>query len=154
MTPLVRCAVGVGALLFTVAACTSDAPPRSPAGAAYLAIATPANEQLDKAFDALDGRDRDRMAASVQDLRAIAGVERSFDRKLRALSVPAEAEATIRALIALNEYRAALTMQVASSTDLVQLKASKPNLSAANDPVEQQVRVLRTELELPPPDTD
>jgi hypothetical protein len=45
-------------------------------------------------------------------------------------------------------------MQVASSTDLVQLKASKPNLSAANDPVEQQVRVLRTELELPPPDTD
>jgi hypothetical protein len=154
MTPLVRCVVGVAALLCTVSGCTSDAPLRSPAAAAYLAIATPANEQLDQAFDALDGRDRDRTAASVRDLRAIAGVERSFDRKLRTLSAPADAQATVRALVALNEYRATLTMKVASSSGLAQLKALKPNLSAANDPVEQQVRSLRTELELPPPDTE
>jgi hypothetical protein len=60
----------------------------------------------------------------------------------------------VRDLIALDEYRADLTTSAASEPTLAALQAARPGLTAANDPVEQQVRILRRQPGLPPPDSD
>jgi hypothetical protein len=141
-------ALGLAALT----ACSSGATrPRSAAG--YLAIAAPANHDLDTAFDALDHRDRDGLAASQADLRTAVTTERAFDRSLLALDLPGDLKRTANDLAKVNEARARLTEQAAASATLPQLRAYEPKLSAANDAVEQQVRKIRKQLGLPPPDT-
>ena len=50
-----------------------------------------------------------------------------------------------------NEARARLTTAAAASTSLSQLHRYEPRLTAANQPVEEAVRVIRSQLGLPPP---
>ena len=51
-----------------------------------------------------------------------------------------------------NEARARLTATAAASTSLSKLHGYEPRLTAANAPVEEAVRVIRSQLRLPPPD--
>ena len=51
------------------------------------------------------------------------------------------------------QARAALTATAAAATSLRQLRSYQPRLDAANGPVEEAVRVIRSQLGLPPPDT-
>ena len=62
-------------------------------------------------------------------------------------------EAVARTLYRVNQARARLTLRIAGSASLRQLDALKPRLTAANGPVEQQVRLIRRQLGLPPPQT-
>jgi hypothetical protein len=121
--------------------------------ARYLAIASVGNRDLDRAFHALDGRDHDHLGAARADLRAVAVIERRFDRSLLAIEFPSAIEATARALVGVNESRATLTSEAAASASLAQLRRYEQQLSAANGAVEQQVRTLRDQLGLPPPET-
>jgi hypothetical protein len=121
--------------------------------ARYLAIATVGNRGLDRAFDALNGRDHDHLVAARADLRAAAATERQYDRSLLAIAFPSGVEATAKAVIRVNEARAALTSEVANSTTLEQLSRSEQKLPAANDAIVEQVRILRTQLGLPPAET-
>ena len=121
--------------------------------ARYLAIATVGNRGLDRAFHALDGRDHDHLVAARADLRDAAATERQFDRSLLAISFPSEIEATVKAVVRVNEARASLTSEVANSTTLQQLSRSEQKLPAANDAIVQQVGILRTQLGLPAAET-
>jgi hypothetical protein len=121
--------------------------------ARYSAIATLGNEGLDRAFKALNGPDRDNLAAARADLDAAAATERAFDRSLLAIALPSAIEATAHAVVRVNESRANLTAKAAASTSLKQLRGYDPNLSAANNAVVQPVRILRTQLGLPPAET-
>jgi hypothetical protein len=139
-----------GALV--LAACSSSPARPSRAGARYLAIAQPANRRLDAAFDALADHEKDDLDAARADLRLIVAVERGFDRQLLALRLPAAAADTARVLVTVNESRARLTEQAGAAATLPALRAVGGQLTAANRPVEDQVRALRRRLALPPPD--
>ena len=156
------------------AGCASSGPParspasRSPAArgtatttaeltamaARYLAIARPANRELDHEFDGFDDHIKDGdLAAARADLRAAVVTERRFDRQLIALSFPPRTEPFVRLLYRVNQARAALTSTAAGVTWLRELRAYQRRLDAANEPVEAAVRVIRGQLGLPPPDT-
>ena len=122
------------------------------AARSYLAIARPANRRLETDFDGLDDH-RNDLAAAKADLRDAAATERQFDRRLLALKLPAATETVARLLVTANEARARLTTAAAVSTSLSQLHRYEPRLTAANTPVEEAVRVIRSQLGLPPPET-
>ena len=123
------------------------------AAARYLAIAAAGNRRLEVDFDSLAGRGRRRLAAAEGDLRDAAATERLFDRRLLAITFPAAAEPVARILYRVNQSRASLTTAAAGSSSLRQLARVERRLTAANEPVEDAVRVLRSQLGLPPPDT-
>ena len=156
------------------AGCASSVPPaRSPASqgpasqspaaataeltamaARYMAIARPANRELDHEFDRFDGHIKDGdLAAARADLRAAVVAERRFDRQLIALSFPPRTEPFVRLLYRVNQERAELTSTAAGVTSLRELRGYQRRLDAANEPVEDPVRVIRAQLGLPPPDT-
>ena len=125
---------------------------RKAAARSYLAIARPANRRLDADFDGLEDHHND-LAAAQADLRDAAATERQFDRRLLALRLPAATETVARLLVTANEARIRLTTAAAASTSLSQLHRYEPRLTAANRPVEEAVRVIRSQLGLPPPET-
>ncbi len=148
------------AVLLTVAC----AAPRSPAArqplaspgthaaaARYLAIAVAGNRRLETDFNRLEGRDRDHLRAAAADLRDVAATERLFDRRLLAFSFPQPIEQTVRLLYQVNQRRASLTVAAARSVSLRQLRRFQRHLAAANGPVEEAVRGIRSQLGLPPP---
>jgi hypothetical protein len=120
----------------------------------YMAIAKPANRELDHEFDGFDDHMKDGdLAAARADLRAAAVTERRFDRQLIALSFPPRTEPFVRLLYRVNQARAALTSTAAGVASLTELRGYQRRLDAANEPVEDAVRVIRGQLGLPPPDT-
>ncbi len=119
--------------------------------ARYMAIARPANRELDHEFDGFDDHVKDGdLAAARADLRAAVVTERRFDRQLIALLFPPPTEPFVRLLYRVNQARAALTSTAAGVTSL---RGYAKRLDAANGPVEDAVRVIRAQLGLPPPDT-
>ena len=152
--------VTAGCILLA-AGCASSSPPSGPPPAAqspalaarYLAIARPANHQLDHEFDDLKDHEKSDLAAARADLRAAAATERRFDRQLIAITFPPPTEPIVRLLYRVNQARAALTSTAAVATSLRQLRGYQRRLDAANAPVEDAVRVIRDQLGLPPPDT-
>ena len=163
----------LGSALLT-AGCASSAPPaRNPASqgpasqspaattaeltamaARYMAIARPANRELDHEFDGFNDHIKDGdLAAARADLRAAVVTERRFDRQLIALSFPPRTEPFVRLLYRVNQARAELTSTAAGVTSLRELRGYQRRLDAANEPVEDAVRVIRAQLGLPPPDT-
>ena len=152
---------GAGQPAATSSAPASHAAPSAPAlspaqrktaARSYLAIALPANRRLDADFDGLDDN-HNNLAAAEAALRDAAATERQFDRRLLALRLPAATETVARLLVTANEARARLTTAAAASTSLSQLHKYEPRLTAANRPVEEAVRVIRSQLDLPPPET-
>ena len=122
--------------------------------ARYMAIARPANRELDHEFDGFDDHVKDGdLAAARADLRAAVVTERRFDRQLIALSCPPRTEPFVRLLYRVNQARAELTSAAAGVTSLRELSGYQRRLDAANEPVEDAVRVIRAQLGLPPPDT-
>ena len=122
--------------------------------ARYMAIARSANRELDHEFDGFDDHIKDGdLAAARADLRAAVVTERRFDRQLIALSFPPRTEPFVRLLYRVNQARAELTSTAAAATSLRELRGYQRRLDAANEPVEEAVRVIRAQLGLPPPDT-
>ena len=135
------------------AAVPASTPPARALAARYLAIAQPANRQLDHDFDGLQDTENTDLAAAEADLRNAAATERRFDRQLIAIAFPPRTEPIVRLLITVNQARAALTGTAAATPSLRQLHGYQPRLDAADEPVEEAVTVIRSQLGLPPPDT-
>ena len=92
--------------------------------------------------------------AAEADLRDAAATEQLFDRRLMAIPFPAAAEPVARILYRVaNQSRASLATVAAGSASLWRLARIEGRLTAANEPVQDAVRVLRSQLGLPPPDT-
>jgi hypothetical protein len=153
VTPVPASTVPAGTAQAGAAPAALSAVGRRALAARYLAIAQPANHQLDHDFDGLKDHEGDNLAAAEADLRAAAATERRFDRQLIAITFPPPTEPIVRLLYAANQARAALSMTAAATTSLRQLRGYQTRLDAANEPVEEAVRVIRSQLGLPPPDT-
>jgi len=149
----------VAALTLFACACGSSKGSATPTtgrslAARYLAIAEAGNDALEHDFDALEAGDANDLRAARPELLRIAATERRFDRRLLALALPPPMATTARALVRANEARASLTALAASSTSVAELQSFLTRMTAANPPVEDQVKTLRRQLGLPPPDTD
>lgn len=118
-----------------------------------MTIATPANQRLDTDFDGMAAGDDNVLEAARADLADAAATERRFDAQLLGLPLRDSVRATAGALVAANESRAALTSRAAAAPTLTVLHGYDADLAAANAAVEQQVRAIRSQLGLPPPDT-
>ena len=153
VTPVPASTVPAGTAPAGTAPAALSAVGRRALAARYLAIAQPANHQLDHDFDGLKDHEGDNLAAAEADLRAAAATERRFDRQLIAITFPPPTEPIVRLLYTANQARAALSMTAAATTSLRQLRGYQTRLDAANEPVEEAVRVIRSQLGLPPPDT-
>ena len=120
----------------------------------YLAIAQPANAQLEVAVDGFREHQRKSLEAAAADLKGQASIERRFDRELLAIEFPAQVEQIAAKLVQANEVRADLALAAATSTTLAALATFDSVRSASDASVEQQVSALRRQIGLPPPDTD
>jgi hypothetical protein len=141
---------GVNGVSHAPVAVTTDG--HSPASQ-YLAIAVAGNNRLEIDFDQLSGRDRDRLSPALADLNDASATERLFDRRLLMIAFPPAVKVIAEELYAVNESRAKLSAEAAMSRTLVQLRGYESRLSAANVPVEREVRLVRSSLDLPPPNT-
>jgi hypothetical protein len=129
------------------------APKLSPSAARYLAIANPANHSLEVSNDAYKKDELSNLAAAKSDLRGEVATETKFDTQLAQIPFPLGDASIVRALIAANQQRGALTARQARSTSLAQLRSLDARHQATDAAVEAQVRLLRKALGLPPPST-
>jgi hypothetical protein len=127
-------------------------PDRATLARRYLVIAQAGNHHLETDFDGLRA-DHANLAAARAYLRDAAATERLFDRRLLGLPLPAAIETIARRLVTVNEARAQLTDQAATSSSIAQVRAYERRLTAANAPVEDAVQVIRDMLGLPPAST-
>jgi hypothetical protein len=85
----------------------------------YMAIAQPANRELDHECDGFGDHVKDGDAAAARaGLRAAAVTERRLDRQLIALEFPPRAEPVVRLLYRVNQARAALASTAATIGEL------------------------------------
>ncbi len=127
-------------------------PPGQPKALAgrYMAIAVPANRRLDHEVDGFADHQRGDLAAAEADLRAEAATERWFDRHLAEIPFPPGIAAMARAMIQVNESRAALADREAQATSLADLRSFAARHAAADAATEFGVRLIRQALGLPP----
>jgi hypothetical protein len=152
--------IGLGACVAVLAAACGNATTGSrqafgvhaSASRQYLAIAAAGNRHLEHDFDGLRA-DHGDLALARDYLHDAAATERLFDRRLLSLPLPAAVEVVARDLASANEARARLADRAAAAPSLAQVRADEPSLTAANAPVEEAVRVIRSMLGLPPPET-
>jgi hypothetical protein len=121
--------------------------------AQYLAIARPANHRLDADNDGYGDSEKDDLAAAKHDLRAELATERRFDQQLLRIKFPPQIALTAQALVRSNRVRMALTTSQARSTSLARLRSFDRRHKAADATLEDEVRVIRKQLGLPPPST-
>ena len=120
--------------------------------AAYMAIAEPANHRLDKEVDSYNDHARENLAIAEADLRGEVATERWFDQRLLKIAFPAAIATTAKALVRANDQRIALTIKQARAMTVSELLAFNARHRAADAAVEVQVRIIRKQLGLPPPD--
>jgi hypothetical protein len=117
----------------------------------YLAIARPANRQLDRANDGYADAEHGNLARATADLRSEIATERHFDQQLLRLPFPSTLAPAARALVRANQSRIELTARQARAASRAQLRALDHQHKAADAAVEAQVRFIRDVLRLPPP---
>jgi hypothetical protein len=126
---------------------------RQALAAKYLVIAKAGNHRLDIELGHLEGRDGRNLAAARRDLRAVAATERAFDQQLLRIAFPPATERFARFLYWVNQTRASLTVTAAGASSLPQLRSYERRMTQANEPVEQAVAIIRSQLGLRPPET-
>jgi hypothetical protein len=120
---------------------------------AYVEIAEPANHRLDVEVDKYEDERHHDLAAAESALRAQAATERQFDRNLAKIGFPPAIAATARALIGVNEIRARMADREAKARSISDLLSFDSQHKLADAQVEAQVKVIRAQLGLPPPET-
>lgn len=119
----------------------------------YLAIAVPANRQLDDEVDSYADHEHDNLPIAEAELRKEIATERRFDQQLLKIPFPTPLAAIATALVGANNQRIALTTRQARAATLAELVAFDQRHKGADAAVEVQVRSIRKALGLPPPDT-
>jgi len=120
-------------------------------GRSYLAIANPANQQLNNEVTAFTASERNNLAAARTNLRAEVATASRFNRQLAAIKFPAAIEAISQAVIRANQARGRVIARQARARTLVRMRAFDARHAAADAAVEAQVKRLRQALHLPAP---
>ncbi len=116
----------------------------------YLAILTPASQQVDAdtaAFTASEGGD---LAAAEAALTAEAASERAFDTGLAGIEFPPAIAPIARTLVRAGQALARLTAEQARSSSLTRLRSFSHRVQLADAAVQAELRLMLEALRSPP----
>ena len=115
----------------------------------YMAVLTPANQQLtveQAAYAAYEGRD---LVAAKGALSAEVTTEQTFDASLAGIALPPAIVPIAGALIRADQALAKLTAEQARSATLTQLRSFNPRVQAAAAAVQTELHLILTAVDAP-----
>jgi hypothetical protein len=117
----------------------------------YLAVITPATQQLNTDVAAYAASEGDHLAVAEAALKAEVTSERALDASLTAFAFPPAIAPLARALISANQARATLTAEQARSSSLSRMRSFNHQVQLADAAVQTQMRLVRNAVDTPLP---
>ena len=117
----------------------------------YLAVITPATQQLNTDAAAYAASEGDHLAVAEAALTAEVTSERALDANLTAFAFPPAIKPLARALISANQARATLTAEQARSSSLSRMRSFDHQVQLADAAVQTQMRLVRNAVDTPLP---
>ena len=117
----------------------------------YLAVITPATQQLNTDAAAYAASEGDHLAVAEAALKAEVTSERALDASLTAFAFPPAIKPLARALISANQARATLTAEQARSSSLSRMRSFDHQVQLADAAVQTQLRLVRNAVDTPLP---
>ena len=118
----------------------------------YLAVITPAAQQLNTDAAAYAASEGDQLAVAEAALKAEVTSERALDASLTAFAFPPAIAPLARALINANRARATLTAEQARSSSLSRMRSFNHQVQLANAAVQTEMKLVRAAVDAPLPD--
>ena len=117
----------------------------------YLAVITPATQQLNTDAAAYAASEGDHLAVAEAALKAEVTSERALDASLTAFAFPPAIKPLARALISANQARATLTAEQARSSSLTRLRSFNHRVQVAEAAVQTEMRLVAAAVDAPLP---
>ena len=117
----------------------------------YLAVITPATQQLNTDAAAYAASEGDHLAVAEAALKAEVTSERALDANLTAFAFPPAIKPLARALISANQARATLTAEQARSSSLSRMRSFDHQVQLADAAVQTEMRLVRNAVDTPLP---
>jgi len=116
----------------------------------YMAIMTPASQQLNADVAAYTASERHHLAAAEAALTAEVTSENAFDSSLAGIEFPPAIAPIAKALLRANQALAKLTAGQARSSSLTRLRSFNHRVQAANAAVQTEMKLILKALHSPP----
>ena len=117
----------------------------------YLAVITPATQQLTTDAAAYAASEGDHLAVAEAALKAEVTSERALDASLTAFAFPPAIAPLARALINANQARATLTAEQAQSSSLSRMRSFDHRAQLADAAVQTAMKLVRAAVDAPLP---
>jgi hypothetical protein len=117
----------------------------------YMAIMTPARQQLNADEAAYTANERGNLAAAQAALTAEVTAEQAFGNSLAGITFPPAVAPTAKALAQANRARAKLTAEQAGSASLAHLRSFNHRVRVAGAAVQTEMKLIRKALDSPSP---
>jgi hypothetical protein len=117
----------------------------------YLAVITPATQQLNIDAAAYASSEGDHLAVAEAALKAEVTSERALDASLTAFAFPPAIAPLARALISANQARATLTAEQAQSSSLSRMRSFNHPVQLADAAVETEIKLVAAAVDAPLP---
>ena len=153
-------ATGIGPRHLAALAAADCEPNLSPSGqqcttvqmltAQYLAILTPANQQLTADLAAYTANERHNLAGAKAALTAAVTSRRAFDASMASFPWPPAVVPAAKAMIQADQALAQLTAEQARSSSLGRMRSFDRRIKIATAAVKADLKLLRTALAVPP----
>ena len=115
----------------------------------YLAVITPATQQLNTDAAAYAASEGDHLAVAEAALKAEVTSERALDASLTAFAFPPAIAPLARGLIRANQARATLTAEQARSSSLTRMRSFNHQVQLADAAVQTEMKLVRTAVGAP-----
>jgi hypothetical protein len=116
----------------------------------YMAIMTPASQQLNADVAAYTASERHHLAAAKAALTAEVTSEDAFDSSLAGIEFPPAIVPIAQALLRANQVLAKLTAEQARSSSLTRLRSFDYRVQVANAAVQTEMKLILKALHSPP----
>jgi hypothetical protein len=117
----------------------------------YLAVITPATQQLNTDAAAYAASEGDHLAVAEAALKAEVTSERALDASLTAFAFPPAIAPLARALINANQARATLTAEQARASSLGLMRSFNHRVELADAAVQNEMKLVRAAVDAPLP---
>ena len=117
----------------------------------YLAVITPATQQLNTDAAAYAASEGDHLAVAEAALKAEVTSERALDASLTAFAFPPAIAPLARALINANQARATLTAEQARASSLGRMRSFNHRVELADAAVQNEMKLVRAAVDAPLP---
>ena len=116
----------------------------------YMAIYTPASQQLSTDVSAYTAHERNNLAAAEAALAAEATCMRAFDTSMANFPFPPTVVPTAKAMIGADQVLATLTAEQAGSSSFTRMRSFDHRVQVDTAAVENELKLLRKALAVPP----